>query len=503
MVAGPVHTVGRYTLFGEIASGGMASVHLGRMRGAAGFSKTVAIKRMHKHLTGDPDLAAALIDEARIAARINHPNVVTTLDAVDSSGSTSSKALDDTSELLIVLEYVHGEALSRLLGALWRKGTTAPIPFAVTIVSNALHGLHAAHEAKDERGEPLGIVHRDVSPQNILIGADGGVRVLDFGVAKAMGRSQHTREGVLKGKMAYMAPEQLRGIVDRRTDLYAAGIVLWEVLTGKRLFQAESQAKLMQRLLAGDFPVVPPSTFNREVPAELDAIVMRALARDPNARYATAREMALALERAFGVVPPSQLGAWVEELAGEELQRRSQLIAEIEAPAASKAAFASTLMLANAPPPPAKLSAPTPAEPVTQMATALTRRSSQSSSARGVVIGVAVVVMLAGIGVLGYAAGVVAETPPRADVGASVEPAASVAPMAELPELPPEEGGEAIVTPPTERTKAVTGEAKPVHSASPSEPRAKPDARKRKVDCTIPYDIDDQGHKIYKRECLK
>src|SRR5580700_4657373 len=164
--------IGRYAIFGKIASGGMASVHFGRLLGAAGFSRTVAIKRLHPHLADEPEFLSTLIDEARLAARIHHPNVVPTLDVESAEG-----------ELLVVMEYVRGESLARLLRAESARGRRLPLSIASAIVIGALHGLHAAHEATSDRGAPLGIVHRDVSPHNILVGVDGMARVIDFGVA--------------------------------------------------------------------------------------------------------------------------------------------------------------------------------------------------------------------------------------------------------------------------------------------------------------------------------
>jgi len=195
--------IGRYALFHELAAGGMATVHVGRLLGAAGFSRVVAIKRLHRHFASDPEFVSMFVDEARLAARIRHPNVVPTLDVVRTED-----------ELFLVMEYVSGEALSRLLRATREKGVPVTPRIAVTIGAGLLHGLHAAHTAKGERGEPLEIVHRDVSPQNVIVGTDGIARVLDFGVAKARVRLQTTREGQVKGKLAYMAPEQLtsRGV---------------------------------------------------------------------------------------------------------------------------------------------------------------------------------------------------------------------------------------------------------------------------------------------------
>ena len=313
--------VGRYAIHAEIASGGMATVHFGRLVGPIGFSRTVAIKRLHPQFAKDPDFVAMFLDEARLAARIQHPNVVPTLDVVSTDG-----------EIFLVMEYVQGETLSRLVRTARDKGETIPPRIASAILIGVLHGLHAAHEAKDERGKPLGIVHRDVSPQNILVGTDGVTRVLDFGVAKAAVRLQTTREGQLKGKLAYMAPEQLQsGAVNRLTDVYAAGVLLWEALTGKRLFEADSEGQLLGMVLRAN--IEPPSAKARDISAGIDAITMRALDRDPSARFQTAREMAIALERASPVAMPSEVGEWVEEVAHENLARRADSVAEIESSA--------------------------------------------------------------------------------------------------------------------------------------------------------------------------
>ncbi|MFS8068262.1 MAG: serine/threonine-protein kinase, partial [Byssovorax sp.] len=303
--------VGRYLLFGPIASGGMATVHLGRLVADSGFSRTVAIKRLHPQLAEAPEIAKSLLDEARIVSRIQHPNVVPTLDL-----------LTDDDEVLLVMEYVHGESLSRLLAAARQRGEPMPIPIVAGVLCGALHGLHAAHEAQRESGEPLGIVHRDVSPENLLVGVDGASRLLDFGIAKAHGRLTTTRNGQLKGKIAYMAPEQiLCGEVTRQTDVFAAGIVLWEALTGVRLFRGDDEAAMITAAL--EAPIRPPSEVAAHVPKELDALVLKALERHVDGRYATARELAIALEEAAPLASPREVGAWVERLAGAALIKRA------------------------------------------------------------------------------------------------------------------------------------------------------------------------------------
>ncbi|WP_394837168.1 serine/threonine protein kinase [Pendulispora rubella] len=311
--------LGRYTLHGEIASGGMASVHIGRMVASAGFSKVVAIKRLHEEFASDPDFVTMFLDEARLAARVHHPNVVQPLDVIAEGG-----------EVFLVMEYVRGETLAKLQRILRPLGERVPPAVAGAIVVGVLHGLHAAHEAKSELGEPLGIVHRDISPQNVLVGTDGTARVLDFGIAKATDRAHHTREGDLKGKIAYMAPEQLAGEteLDRRTDIFAAAVVLWELLTGRRLYESESQPTLLTRTRTGTIP--PPSRFAPDVPEAVDDVVRKALSRAREDRFSSARAMAIALEIAMPLATPSTVGEWVEEVAQESLLRRATRIAEIE-----------------------------------------------------------------------------------------------------------------------------------------------------------------------------
>jgi serine/threonine protein kinase len=310
--------VERYAVFDAFAAGGMASVHFARLNGAHGFRRTVAVKRLLPRLTRDRDFALMLIDEARLASRVRHHNVVAMLDVVQTAD-----------ELLLVMEYVHGESLAKLMRWSAERHEPVPIAIAVAIVIDALHGLHAAHEATDEQGVALGLVHRDVSPQNVLVGLDGITRIADFGVAKAAGRVQSTRDGTVKGKLSYMAPEQIGGgTVSRVSDVFAAAVVLWEVLTGTRLFAGENDAQRVFMVMSA--PIPRPSTRRTELAPALDAIVLRGLERDPARRYASAREMALALERVAPSVRPSEIASWVQRVAADRLAERTRTLRAIE-----------------------------------------------------------------------------------------------------------------------------------------------------------------------------
>lgn len=309
--------LGRYVLYDQIAAGGMASVHLGRLHGAVGFSRVVAIKRLHANYAQDPRFVQMFLDEARLAALVKHPNVVSTLDVV----------ADDT-EVFLVMEHVLGESLERLMPPHTRE--PPPPSVAVAVVVGMLEGLHAAHETRDELGRPLSIVHRDVSPHNVLVDRNGLVRVFDFGIAKASDRLEQTREGVVKGKVAYMAPEQVRGNVDRRADVFASGVVLWELLTGRRRQAGRRNDELFLLLATGKLEPPPkPSTLRPGLPPALDAVVERATAIDPEARFATARDMASALERALEPSSPRDVASWLDTVARQRLDELGQLVRRI------------------------------------------------------------------------------------------------------------------------------------------------------------------------------
>lgn len=308
--------IGRYLLCDAIASGGMATVHLARLMGPEGFSRTVAVKQLHPQFSRDPEFVAMFLDEARLASRVRHPNVVSPLDVISCPP-----------ELFIVMEYVHGASLSRLL----KRATPQSVPprVAVAIIGQVLLGLHAAHEATGEGGEPLELVHRDVSPQNIMVTKDGAARIVDFGIAKAKARSHQTDPGKLKGKLGYMAPEQVNlQTVDRRADVFAVGVVLWELLAGRRLFSSDSPGASVQALLHSEIAL--PSKFVPDLPPALDQVVLKALSRPPEERFGSARAMAEALERAVAPCSMLELASWVESLVGEELEARSELVFDVE-----------------------------------------------------------------------------------------------------------------------------------------------------------------------------
>ena len=311
--------VDRYELVGELASGGMATVFLARLTGVGGFQRFVAIKRLHPHLAGEKEFVEMFLDEARIAARIHHPNVVPILEVGASAVG-----------YYLVMEYIEGDTLARLLARAAQRGQRLPIPIALRVALDTLSGLHAAHELRDDSSRPIHLVHRDVSPQNVLVGVDGITRITDFGVARAASRLSNTRVGQLKGKIAYMAPEQAAGeeSLDRRADVFAAGIVIWEALAAKRLFKAENEAATLSRVMTE--PVAPLSGIVPGLSVQLSNVVLRALQRDPNQRFGTCAEFADALEAAAtgkeSVATPRELAAYVTAVLGEEVSAQRDAV---------------------------------------------------------------------------------------------------------------------------------------------------------------------------------
>jgi serine/threonine-protein kinase len=312
--------LGQYQPLLQLATGGMATLYVARKVGGGGFERLVAIKRVHPHLLENEDFHEMFRDEARVCSVIRHANVVSMTDVVDAEG-----------ELFLVLDYVESLSLGELIRAANDAGKRLPPAIVSRIVSDALAGLHAAHEATDLQGERLDVIHRDVSPQNIIVGVDGTSRLIDFGIAKAVSRISVTNSGVVKGKLRYMSPEQVRHKeLDRRSDIFAAGLVLFEALTGKRLLGGDDEGDIALAILLASFPTA--TSVVAELPPAIDAVLEKALAREPEERYQRASEFADALERAVPAAPAREVGALVEDLGMTVLaKRRDELRAAVRA----------------------------------------------------------------------------------------------------------------------------------------------------------------------------
>jgi len=344
--------IDRYDLVAEIASGGMATVFLARLSGVGGFRRFVAIKRLHPHLAKEREFVEMFLDEARLAAGIHHPNVVPILEVGASERG-----------YYLVMEYIEGDTLARLLARAATSGRKLPVNVGIKVVVDMLAGLHAAHELRDEQGGATELVHRDVSPQNILVGIDGNTRITDFGVARAASRLSATRAGQLKGKIAYMAPEQAVGdpSVDRRANVFSAGIVLWEVLAAKRLFKAENEAATLSRVISEPIPHI--SDINPEVSRELGDIVMKSLERDREERYSNCQDLADDLERIAQPVKllaaPRDVAAYVGEVIGQEIAQQREAVRTWLARSEPSQAIPDMVEIPHSGVPPALMGAPT------------------------------------------------------------------------------------------------------------------------------------------------
>lgn len=307
----------RYEPLFKIASGGMATVYAGRLAGAMGFQRLVAIKRPHRHLLEDPRLVEMLLHEANLASRLHHPNVVSVQDVVQVHDN-----------VYLVMDLVEGAPLADLIALARERDMPIPPDVAVRVLLDASSGVHAAHELLGDDGKPLGLVHRDVTPQNILVGVNGIASVTDFGIAKCM-NSPATTAGVLKGKYAYMAPEYVQGRgIDRRGDVFSLAVVAWELLAGRRLFHAGSPAATMMKVTHEPAPLL--SQVTNAYGDTFDAVLSQALIKDPVERFATAEAFANALEfsaRAVcGVASPGDVARFVRAMIGDQLDRRREKV---------------------------------------------------------------------------------------------------------------------------------------------------------------------------------
>ena len=276
--------LGKYELIRHLATGGMAEVYLARAHGIEGFQKRVVLKRILPQLASNPEFIAMFLNEARVAAMLDHPNIVQVHDIYSQLGN-----------YYLTMEFVRGQDARTIVTHARRRYRLVPIGCATAIAIGAAAGLHFAHDARGADGRPLGLIHRDVSPSNILVSYDGSVKIVDFGIAKAAAIDTETQTGTLKGKIAYMSPEQCRGEdLDRRSDVFSLGIVLYELVTGARLFAGTNEFAILQKIVSED--VAPPSRRRADLPAELEQIILKALRRDRRERYASAEDLQRALE---------------------------------------------------------------------------------------------------------------------------------------------------------------------------------------------------------------
>lgn len=471
----------------------MGAVHIARVRGLADFSRIVVVKRMHKQLAEEPEYAAMFLDEARMSARIRHANVVQTLDA-----------LEVADELWIVMDYVAGAALSKL-----RELGRVPPMIALAIFEDVLAGLDAAHSATAADGTSLALVHRDISPQNVLVGVDGVARLADFGIAKARNRANVSMAGQFKGKVAYAAPETLRGTpATIASDIWSTGVTLWETLVGASLWGNDTGAALLFRVLETKPPLV--SSAAPDVGTAFDEVVARALAADPAARFASAGAMLSALEGAARRAPARAVAAWVEETARTELAARAEVVRAVETAASPPAAEPEPVPVPVRDEP--KAGAPAPALPVgagftlplpapKEVSRPLRRSSGAGSRAALIGIGAVLAIAIASAIALAsrrdsvstLAVADAATTTPATT--ALVQPAGPLtgAPMPEVAPPLPDAASGAPSSPPSSRL------APPPRAHTPRPPGS----AATQPDCDPPYTLDALGDRHYKAQCFR
>nr|HEX4314042.1 serine/threonine-protein kinase [Kofleriaceae bacterium] len=307
----PGTPVGKYEIVRKIATGGMAEIYLSRARGTAGFEKLVVLKRILPHLASDPSFVQMFLDEARLAATLQHPNIADVYDVGDADGA-----------YFFTMEFVHGQDVRTIRLAERARGQRVPLAIALSIVHGTLAALDYAHDRRGPDGAPIGLVHRDVSSSNVLVSYDGAIKLVDFGIARANSGQHKTRTGTLKGKIPYMSPEQARGqAMDRRSDLFSLGVVLYELTVGRRPFRGDSDFAILEKIV--HVGATPPSQVVQGYPAELEAIVMTLLARDPAQRYATGEDAMHALEQVIARhqlwLSPKAVGKYMRGLFASQI----------------------------------------------------------------------------------------------------------------------------------------------------------------------------------------
>jgi len=303
--------IGKYEILTRLSMGGMAELFLAFTSGPGGFRKFVAVKQILPDIKKDEQFVKMFLDEARITAAFSHANIGQVFDLGEDGG-----------ELYLAMEFLPGQNLEQVVKAASRRGYPLPMGFVGRVIRDACLGLHYAHHFTDPSGRPAVVVHRDVSPKNVMLTYDGVVKVIDFGIAKARGRLGRTQVGMVKGTSGYMSPEQVRGstTLDGRSDLFSVGVMMHELLTGQRLFQGPHEAAVMLQIVEGNVPA--PRSVNPEVPEALEAVVMRALAREVSQRFTTGREMARAIEAALGPELFDEDG--ITEVMGELFDEKRQ-----------------------------------------------------------------------------------------------------------------------------------------------------------------------------------
>ena len=517
--------VGRYLLHRQIARGGMATIHIARLMGDEGFSRIVAAKRLLPEFAEDSDFVAMFLDEARVASKVHHRNVVPVLDVVSLAG-----------EVILVQEYVQGAPLNQLLKLARQSKSVVPVNIAVAIASHVLAGLHAAHDTQDEVGMPLNIVHRDVSPQNIMIATDGTARLLDFGVAKATMAAHVTRENAFKGKLAYSAPEQLQGAATRQSDVYSLAVVLWETLVGQRMHEkAASEGEIVTKIMAGTIPrFAEVLASEREYMAPerwaqleaLEPVVRKGLTVAQHERYTDAMQMEAALIETIKPATSTEIAAWLKSLGKDILERNDKMIA------AEENSWRRTAVPGRLTPIPTlsgRLSTRMGiVDPAGEIPEAPTITTSTELRQRKLIAALGALVLLLAIGIVFAMRGTSKKTSAAPVEAAKVVPAPPPAPVAIQPAIgtvtpvaPPATpafiapaataatAGESVPIVEPERTASkkrakqpvVRPPAKQVKQAAPADVKAPAKDEAPAKDCTPPYYF--QGtKKIFKTECL-
>ena len=492
---GAEEAIGRYRIVLPLGQGGTADVYLAVAGGPSGFHKLVVLKVLRKCFSDDPDFRAMFLGEARLAARLQHPNIVQTNEVVEVDGVPT-----------LVMEYLDGQPLSQVI--VRGKQGGFPLSMQLRVLIDALAGLHRAHELTDFDGTPLSVVHRDVSPHNLFVTVEGQAKVLDFGIAKLERSMVETEVGTIKGKLRYMAPEQIAGAkLDRRADIYAAGVVLWESVVGERMWRNCAEEDIRARVRAGDVPM--PASVRSDVLPSLDRICRKALALRPDDRYATAQDLADDVEHALhelgNGVTQRDIGATVARLFAD-VRAATKSAIERQLGRASMTAIPILAEVARTP------SAGTPAPMTSAVDTPASR-----PPRRRVLLGVAGGAAIGALALIGLQTGILWHSRPGEPIAApapALQPLSTPAPLAppetaprptaappELAVRPARDGKPRAARPAARRAPPPAAADTAAGPAITSAPAA-PVAERPTADCTPPFFIDADGIKRFRPECM-